>query len=860
MPMPPGCAGAPEWVTIGVDVGSRSGTTHKCRTDDRGQVSHSGDGHARRGTAAAGFGLPSPSRADAPASVVVDEPPEPRRIRRPPDLMRLLFESGLIAIVLLLAIPGAGTTTGLENDIHNSIAVAPRVFLATITLLTNVATAVIPVGLAIERLFRREGRRVAEGVIAAAIALLLSGLVNLWVTSDAGPHWLVEVLTRHLNTSTTSPLHVFLATVIAFITIVGFGDRPSLQTFTWSCIVAYAVATVISGDSALVGLMVTFLFGRSVAFAWRYGRGVLNDRPTGEAVVRSLAEAGIGPVACRWTGESDEARRYEVDTRDGRCLDITVLDRDRQAVGLVYRIYRRIRLRGPAQRRNLLSLRRAVDQEALMSYALRDAGIRTPRLIAVRELSGDAAMLAYERAEGRTLDELGDEDLTDELLTRIWQVQRQMQLHQVAHRRFSLDSLLIDRNGQVWLLDLRNGEIAATDLQTRLDTAELMTTLALRFGPERTVQAGVRVLGEDVVAAALPMLQPVVLTRSTRSAVRKSKSLLQRIREQILLFRPQATAEPVRVERLRPRTVLTIGAGCLAGYFVLAQFSRISVGNLVSSASPWWALVAVAASVATYVSAALALTGFVPERLPLSRTVETQVAAGFVSVVAPAAVGGVALNTRYLQKQGIASGPAVAAVGAAQAVAFILHITLIAVFGFIAGTSGSSAQGGIAPSTVIIAILVAIAVLAMITLSVPAVRKFAGARLKPFFAGTLPRLLDVAQNRRKLATALGGTLMLSLMYALSLWASIRAVDPAANVSYPAAAVVFLTAQAVGSVIPTPGGIGGVELAMSGALATLAGLPAGVAAPAVFLFRLVTCYLPVIPGWFAFSRLQRRNLV
>lgn len=806
---------------------------------------------------------PAPSRT--PYEVIVDEPPEPRRIRRPPDLMRLLFEPALIIAVVLLAIPGSNTTTGFESDIHNSITLAPQLFLSTITALANALTIVIPVGLAVERLYRREGRRVADGVIAAAIAYLAATGLNLWIRSSASPHWLSEVLTRHLNQHTTTPpLHVYIATVVAFLTIVGFGDRPTLQTFTWSCVLAYSVATVINGDSALVGLMVTFLYGRSVAFAWRYARGVVNARPTGRDVVSALADAGLEPSACRWVTEIEDARRYEVDTRDGRCLDITVLDRDRQAVGLVYRLYRRVRLRGPAQRRNLLSLRRAVDQEALMSYALRDAGIRTPRLISVRELTSDAAMLAYERIEGATLDKLEPDLLTNELLTRIWRVQREMRLHQMAHRRFAPDSVLVDRDGQVWLLDLRNGEIAASELQTRLDTAELMAALALRFGPERTVEVGAKVLGADAVAGALPMLQPVVLTRTTRAAVRKSRNLLQSIREHILMLQPQgadSSAEPVHLERLRPRTILTVAAGCFAAYLILYQLSNYHTNpiEVVRSASPLWVFIAAVASLGTYVAAGMALTGFVPERLSKTTTFETQVAAGFVSVVAPAAIGGVALNTRYLQKQGIAPGPAVVAVSASQAVGFIMHITLIAVFGFLASTA--TPGHSIAPSTVLIAIVLFLALVIMVIVSVAPLRRLAIRMLGPFFVGTLPRLLDVAQNPRKLATGLGGTLLLSLMYALALWASIKAVYAGhPPVAYATAAVVFLTAQAAGSIIPTPGGIGGVELALVAGLTTVAGMPSTEAFPAMFLFRLLTTYLPVIPGWITFTRLQRKGVI
>ena len=38
----------------------------------------------------------------------------------------------------------------------------------------------------------------------------------------------------------------------------------------------------------------------------------------------------------------------------------------------------------------------------------------------------------------------------------------------------------------------------------------------------------------------------------------------------------------------------------------------------------------------------------------------------------------------------------------------------------------------------------------------------------------------------------------------------------------------------------------------------AGLPKEVAAPAVLLFRLLTLWLPVLPGWLAFNHLSRKG--
>ena len=59
--------------------------------------------------------------------------------------------------------------------------------------------------------------------------------------------------TRHVSSGTTTPLHIYITTLIAFLTVLGFNDRPTLRTFTWVCVGIYSVATLMSGDSALVG-------------------------------------------------------------------------------------------------------------------------------------------------------------------------------------------------------------------------------------------------------------------------------------------------------------------------------------------------------------------------------------------------------------------------------------------------------------------------------------------------------------------------------------------------------------------------------------------------------------------------------
>ena len=58
-------------------------------------------------------------------------------------------------------------------------------------------------------------------------------------------------------------------------------------------------------------------------------------------------------------------------------------------------------------------------------------------------------------------------------------------------------------------------------------------------------------------------------------------------------------------------------------------------------------------------------------------------------------------------------------------------------------------------------------------------------------------------------------------------------------------------------VPTPGGIGTVEVTLIAGL-TAAGMSSEAAVPAVFLYRLATFWLPILPGYIAYVVMQRRQ--
>jgi glycosyltransferase 2 family protein len=786
--------------------------------------------------------------------VPVTEPSLPRRIRRPGDAIRLSASLAALGLVLLLPSIAQQTTTGIQSDITHGTAQTPHFLLELANLVSTFGLLAVPVTFAVERLIRRDGLRVAVGLLAAVIALSVTLALDSWVAS--GPSGLVEYLawTRRSGGAVPDPLHTDLTPVIAYVTAVRLGGRPRWQAVTWTVIALAALAALAAGYASPLALAVTYLIGRAIGYGTLYVVGTPNPRPAGAVVITALRRLGIEPRrAVRLSDGPEESRRYIVELGDGR-LGVTVLDRDQQTAGMFYRTWRRVRLRSGSPRRAVRSLRRSLEQESLMSYAVTAATASTPRLIATSEVGTDAALLAFEHVPGLPLTELPGEEITDELLTAIWHQLKLLDAHRLAHRHLEGGSILVGEDGRPYLVDLRSGEIAASDLVRRLDLAQLLTTLALRVGPERSVATAADVLGADQLATAVPLLQKVALSRGTRATLRRERDLLPRIREQILGLHPEIEAEPVRLERFRPRTVMSIVAGAAAGYFLLSQLSNTDLRLLIRQADWWWAGAGVVAAALSYLAAAMMIIGFVPERLPLIKTVLVQLAGSFIKLVAPAAVTVVAVNTRYLQREGVRPGQAVASVGASQLAGMMAHVMLLILFGFATGYGNAES---LKPSRTVVIVLLAVAVAAAAVTTVPAARRLVLRRLRPLFSGVVPRLLDVLQTPRKLLTGLGGTLLLTASFVLCLEASILAFG--GSIGWTTVVIVFLTGNALGSAAPTPGGLGAVEGALTLGL-TVGGLPVGTATSAVLLFRLLTFWLPVLPGWAAFAYLQRKEAI
>ena len=785
--------------------------------------------------------------------MVIEDGIVTRRVRRPSDLLRFALAIGVSVALLAFASILESTLTGLDSDLAKSATYLPSWLALPLGFLSSFGLLLLPIVVAINLALRKRARVIAEaaaGFLLAAIAITVLG----WYLESRGSDavWFAVAGTTD---RATSPLQPYLSGVVAIVTIARVRERGRGGSVSIGVIAASTLAVFLAGGVTIVSTALTLLIGWAAGLLLRYGVGTPTARPRGLRVADAMSRAGYPVSILRATASTDKGRRYTARTEAGQRLHVVVLDRDLEGSGLLPRWWRGLRLRDP-EALGGTTMRETLDRSVLISHAAHLAGAHVPQLLFARTIDADSCMIGYEYIEGTPFARIleAGETVDDHTLVRAWHTVASLHDAAIAHRALSPDHLVRDRDGEVWLLHTTSGAIAMNDLQERIDLADLLVTLAMLSSPARAVATGVHAIGAPRLARALPALQPFALSTGNRSRLRKHKGILAAIRDEIVQLNavPAAATEGVELERLSPRRLFTVVAGLVAAYLLLGQLGQVDLLGLFTNADYSWIALAAFAALLTFVGAAMALEGFVAERLRFSRTFLAQLSAGFATLVSPPTLGAVAVNVRYLQRSKVPSAAAGASVAVSQVLAFLIHIGLLFLFGVVAGTSDAFTFDP--PKPVIIALGI-VAVFAAVLLPLPSIRRWILARARPSLDVVLPRLTILAQRPGKLASGMTGMVLLNLAFCVALWASVRAFGGGG--SFAAIAIVYLAGSTLGSAAPTPGGVGAVETIMTAGLVA-AGIPSTIAVESVLMYRVLTFWLPTIPGYVSFQYLQRKG--
>jgi uncharacterized protein (TIRG00374 family) len=349
----------------------------------------------------------------------------------------------------------------------------------------------------------------------------------------------------------------------------------------------------------------------------------------------------------------------------------------------------------------------------------------------------------------------------------------------------------------------------------------------------------------------------------------------------------QGLLEPVRagLAPLRKATSGTsvpqalLGLGVAAAVIVLGILNWDSVRSGLQSlieADGDWVLLAVVFTASVMMIGTVTQWGSMPVTPPLGRVFAVQFAATFANHLLPANSGGIAINVRFLQKYGVSKSAAVGAVGLNSLAGFLTHTVLLLIAVVAAPTTigavqdlemwpeWSSIRGAVVGNVwAMVGVGVVLAALVMLT-----VFQFRPGGLGGRISAKTGRLWQrMVKELRGLGSVLRhpgrafalwvGSLSTPLLHAAVLFAVLRSIGAA--IALGTVVVIYVVMSSIASFLPSPGGVGGLDVALVSGLYVV-GVDNTVAVAAVLGYRLLTVWLPLLPGAVVFAVLLRKKII
>jgi uncharacterized membrane protein YbhN (UPF0104 family) len=254
---------------------------------------------------------------------------------------------------------------------------------------------------------------------------------------------------------------------------------------------------------------------------------------------------------------------------------------------------------------------------------------------------------------------------------------------------------------------------------------------------------------------------------------------------------------------------------------VIRQRAMLEAGtDSVAQADLLWLTFGAAGTVLLWTAGTVSQLGSIPARVPVLRLFAVQVAGTFVNHLLPAGMGGMAVNVRFLSRNGIPKATAVGAIAVNLAAGVVTHTALLVAALLLAPSSlapsslpatvaqGGSLLGGLTAHLrggwPVIAVAAAAITVAMTLRILPSLwdRTARVARQVP---KQLVLLGTVLRTPARAAQLWIGSIAVPMLHCLTLYAVLRSLGgtvPVVEVS-----VAYLLASSLSAVLPSPGGFG-----------------------------------------------------
>lgn len=816
------------------------------------------------------------------------------RQRRREDLLDLVLSLFGIAATWAIGVFANATTQGVTEDVLHFRFIR-EILLLPITLIEGGVVLVAPIAIVVALALRRRLTAILQAVGAALVAALL-GWAALYATSLLPPEMTAPLRVAKAvavqSDSTSTAIGINLVIVVLCALFTAAGEMQNMKTVRWSWIGLWSIVFlgVMRSSMTLPSAFISVFLGRAVGSGARWVFGFEDRRASARDIVRALLDIGVKPLsvvrsdldtsveplesatigedekgrlhlldreleAGEYTvtsrPDADGNRHYQALAEDGSALEVVVLDPGREILGTIVDVWNNVRLRG-ISRWISLSLKAAAERATLASICARNAGVRTPEVLGVALAADSFLCVSKALPPTSPLSDMPADAIPDSILDDAWAQLRAAHSRGIAHRDLDGGSILLDETGALWIVDWERGEVATSELSRRIDVAQMLVALSRAATPERALASARRILGERPLRAAAPLLQTAVMPASARPALRRG-DLLEHLRGLVLGSEEAEGAELTNVQRFAPRTVIMVTVLFTALVVVLGSLNFEDIAAAVTRADPVWMGVSFGLACLTWVGGAIPLMALSPVALRFRDAVSAQVAASIATIVAPAGVGPAVVNLRLLKKKRVGTVVAATTVTLQQLLQLVIMLGLLLLVMVLSGDSLSVQL----PYGTILAVAALVIAGIGIALSVPRFRRWALAKIEPTWTQVLPRLIWIIGRPKRLGAILGGNLIMNIGFIGAFWAALTAMG--GSMDPVPLALTYLASNSLGSVIPSPGGIGPVEAALTAGL-QVAGVPLSIGLPTAVLYRLVTFYGRIPFGWVAMKWMERKDLL
>ncbi len=775
------------------------------------------------------------------------------RERHPDDLIRVVVGTLGFGLMTLLAVAD-DEVDALEQAMFRVFNELPDVVEPMLWLVMQLGSIVAVPVVALVLLWRNR-RPLARDVALAGVA---GWLLSFWAKELIGRarpgDLLAEIVMRGGHAGLGYPSgHSTVAAAMAAVIAPHLPTRA--RRALWAAVGLVGIGRLYVGAHLPLDVLGGWLLGWAVGSAVLLLFGSPVGVPDLDEVRTRLRRVGMAVRDIAFVdADARGSAPLVITMEDGQTLFGKVLNSQHRSADMLFKALRRAAYSRVEDETPYVSAKQQAEHEVLLTMLARAAGVRvTPSIQIVADDPSDA-LVVQAAIDGVGFDEhLAERGVSDELLRDVLGQVALLHEARIAHRDLRPANFVVDRGGEeAYVVDFGFAQTSATERRRAWDVAELLAGLAPHVDLDRLVTEARTALGEESLAAALPMLTMSAFSSATRDALREQDDLLEDLRETVAAAIGVDLDEEDDEEllRVRPRTLAIVAVVGIGLYALFPQLSELpDAWNALLDADPWLLLAAVAASAGTYLGAGLTLVGASPASLPYPRAITGALAGSFASRLAPGGLGRVGLDIRLMTKAGASRAEAVAGESMLSLSGAIVHVTAMVLIGL---RYGRDLMGNALPDnwTLVAGAVVVLAVAGVLSTQTEKGRELLGQARE-----ALRTARETARDPERVAMLLGGALLLNAMYIAALDLSVTAVG--GEVGIGAVALVYLGGAVFTAVSPTPGGLGAVEAAMVAGL-TFVGVGSAAAVAGVLVFRLLTFWFPTLPGWFALQALRNRD--